>query len=96
MPMYHRKGRKPGKHMTPRKGSQHNTGGKGSNSSYISDLSEKLDVSIKTLKNWEQKKLIPKARRNVFGWRIYTQAELDKIEQIVRNNNFFRQKNHAG
>ena len=82
--------------MTPRKGSQHSPDGKDSNSNYISDLSAKLGVSIKTLKKWEQKKLIPKARRNVFGWRVYTQAELDKIEQIVRINNFFRQTNNAG
>lgn len=61
----------------------------------IKDLSDNLEVSVKTLKNWEQKNLIPKARRSVFGWRIYTQAELDKTEAIVRKNNFFN-KNQNG
>jgi DNA-binding transcriptional MerR regulator len=55
----------------------------------IKDLSDILEVSIKTLKNWEQGKKIPKARRSVFGWRIYSQADLDKTEEIVRKSNFF-------
>lgn len=78
--------------MKPGKASHPSTRGKSSNSDYtINDLKGRLNVSIKTLKNWEQKKLIPKPRRNVFGWRVYTEAELDKVEEIVRNNNYFRQ-----
>jgi hypothetical protein len=90
--MYGRKLGKLGKHMKPGKARHPSTRGNSSNSDYtINDLKERLDVSIKTLKTWEQKKLIPKPRRNVFGWRVYTEAELDKVEEIVRNNNFFRQ-----
>lgn len=59
----------------------------------IHHLHAKLGVSIKTLKEWERKKLIPKAKRNVFGWRVYTETELDNIEQIVQENNYFRNSN---
>jgi site-specific DNA-methyltransferase (adenine-specific) len=61
----------------------------------VPELSDILDVSVKTLKNWEQKNLIPKARRSVFGWRIYSQAELDKTEGLVRKNNFFNKHQNA-
>ena len=72
--------------MKPKKAQQ-------SDSNYtIKDLCEKLGVSDKTIKKWEQKRLIPKARRNVFRWRIYSQAELDKTEDIVRKNNFFNKQ----
>ena len=58
----------------------------------VKDLCDRLEVSTKTIKTWEQKKKIPKARRNVFGWRVYSQDELDNTEEIVRKNNFFNNK----
>jgi DNA-binding transcriptional MerR regulator len=72
--------------MKPKKAQQSD------NAFTIKDLCDKLGVSDKTIKTWEQKKLIPKARRNVFRWRVYSQAELDKTEDIVRKNNFFNKQ----
>jgi DNA-binding transcriptional MerR regulator len=72
--------------MTPKKTQRSD------NTFTVKDLCDKLEVSNKTIKTWEQKKLIPKARRNVFGWRVYSQDELDKTEEIVRKNNFFNNK----
>ena len=59
----------------------------------IQNLAEQLEVSVKTLKKWEQQSKIPQARRTPFGWRVYTKQELDKIERLVKDNGFFVKSN---
>lgn len=48
----------------------------GSGQFTINDLAKRLYVSAKTLKKWEREKKIPEARRNPFGWRLYTEHEM--------------------
>jgi DNA-binding transcriptional MerR regulator len=55
----------------------------------INDLAKRLKISAKTLKKWEQEKKIPEARRNPFGWRLYTEHEMTRIEKLVKENGFF-------
>ena len=55
----------------------------------IGDIAEILDVSTKTLKNWEAEGKIPKADRNKWDWRVYNQEQKDKLIKIVKDNNFF-------
>lgn len=56
----------------------------------IKDLADMVGVSIKTIKTWEQKEFIPKAKRNVFGWRKYTTEEIEALKKTIENNNYFR------
>lgn len=56
----------------------------------IKDLALRLDRSILTIKRWEKQGLIPKARKDSRGWRIYSETEVQEILQKVRNTNYFR------
>jgi DNA-binding transcriptional MerR regulator len=62
-----------------------------SNKAYkIKDLALRLDRSILTIKRWEKQGLIPKARKDSRGWRVYTENEVREILQKVRDTNYFR------
>jgi DNA-binding transcriptional MerR regulator len=56
----------------------------------IRDVALRLDRSILTIKRWEKQGLIPKARKDSRGWRIYTEDEVQAILKKVRESNYFR------
>src|SRR5713101_7242359 len=56
----------------------------------IKDLALRLDRSILTIKRWERHGLIPKARKDSRGWRIYTEAEVRDSLRLVQATNYFR------
>jgi DNA-binding transcriptional MerR regulator len=56
----------------------------------IKDLALRLDRSILTIKRWERQGLIPIARKDSRGWRIYTEAEVRDILRLVQATNYFR------
>jgi DNA-binding transcriptional MerR regulator len=56
----------------------------------IKDVALRIDRSILTLKRWEKQGLIPEARKDSRGWRIYTEEEVQEILQQVRETNYFR------
>jgi len=56
----------------------------------IKDLALRLDRSVLTIKRWEQQGLLPKARKDSRGWRVYTEAEVQAILRKVRETNYFR------
>lgn len=56
---------------------------------HIADLAKSLDRSIRTVKEWEKKGLIPKARRDSRGWRVYSPEQADKILKHVKRHRFF-------
>jgi len=56
----------------------------------ISELAKKLDRSPLTIKRWEARKVIPKARRDSRGWRYYTEDEVKELIKIVKENNYFQ------
>ena len=56
----------------------------------IKDLALRLDRSVLTLKRWEKQGLLPEARKDSRGWRVYTEAEVQGILQKVRESNYFR------
>ncbi len=58
----------------------------------IKELSNRLGVVIKTIKTWEEKGKIPKAKRNKVGWREYTETDLNKTIKIVVDNEYFVKK----
>lgn len=57
----------------------------------ILHLAKTLDRSVRTLKEWEKKGLIPKARRDSRGWRVYSPEQADKILRHVKRHRFFVQ-----
>jgi DNA-binding transcriptional MerR regulator len=59
----------------------------------IKDLALRLDRSILTIKRWERQGLIPIARKDSRGWRIYTEAEVRDILRLVQATNYFRDGN---
>ena len=56
----------------------------------IKNLALRLDRSVLTIKRWEQQGLLPKARKDSRGWRVYTEAEVQAILRKVRETNYFR------
>ncbi len=56
----------------------------------IKDLALRLDRSVLTIKRWEKQGLLPKARKDSRGWRVYTEAEVQAILKRVRETNYFR------
>jgi DNA-binding transcriptional MerR regulator len=58
----------------------------------IKDVALRLDRSILTIKRWEKQGLIPKARKDSRGWRVYTEDEVQAIMKKVREANYFRNR----
>lgn len=56
----------------------------------IKDLALRLDRSVLTLKRWEKQGLLPEARKDSRGWRVYTETEVQAILRKVRETNYFR------
>ena len=58
----------------------------------IGYVAKQINVSTKTLKNWEDKGLIKEARRNQWGHRVYNQNEIETLietaRKLVPNPNF--------
>jgi len=56
----------------------------------INELAKELDRSSLTIKRWEARGVIPKARRDSRGWRYYTMDEVKELIKIVKENNYFQ------
>ncbi len=54
----------------------------------ISMVAAKTDLSVDTIRFYERKGLIPKPARNSAGYRIYTQAIVERIQFIKRARAF--------
>ncbi|MCP4650982.1 MAG: MerR family DNA-binding transcriptional regulator [PVC group bacterium] len=48
----------------------------------INQLAKELSVSIQTIKNYEDKGILPKAKRDSKHWRYYTYEDLIKIKAL--------------
>jgi len=55
----------------------------------INELAKELDRSTNTIKRWEARGLIPKAKRDSRGWRYYTADDVKSIVRMVKENNYF-------
>ena len=55
----------------------------------IGELARELDRSTLTIKKWEESGLIPKAKRDSRGWRYYTEDDINKIKEIIKENKYF-------
>jgi len=45
----------------------------------IGEVAKRLGKTILTIKTWEKKGLIPKAKRDSRGWRAYTEDDIERI-----------------
>lgn len=57
----------------------------------IHEIAKKIDRDKTTIIRWEKEGLIPRAKRDSRGWRYYSKKEIDKIIELVRKNDYFRQ-----
>lgn len=61
----------------------------------IHEIEQRIDRDKSTIIRWENLGLIPKAKRDSRGWRIYSGHEVDAIAQQVHRTNYFREKDVA-
>lgn len=50
----------------------------------IGDLSKKLNVNKETIRYYEKLQLLPIPKRDINGYRKYTEADLEKLRLILR------------
>ena len=55
----------------------------------IGELAKELDRSTLTIKKWEESGLIPKAKRDSRGWRYYTEEDIGRIKEILKESKYF-------
>lgn len=49
----------------------------------IAEAAKRVERSIDTLKRYETEGIIPAARRDFQGWRVYDEADIDRILSIL-------------
>ncbi|MBI4430634.1 MAG: MerR family transcriptional regulator [Candidatus Omnitrophica bacterium] len=49
----------------------------------ITEVADRVGVTVKTIIRWEKAGRIKKAKRDWKGWRSYTEAEISDIEKIT-------------
>ena len=59
----------------------------------ISDIATQVDRSTMAVQRWEKENLIPKAKRDSRGWRIYAKEQVDEIVKLVKKTKYFQDKN---
>jgi len=57
----------------------------------ISDIARMVDRSNTAVARWEKLGLIPKARRDSRGWRVYAKDQIDAIVERIQKTNYFSQ-----
>ena len=50
----------------------------------IAEVAKRVERSIKTLRRYEADGTIPIPRRDIAGWRVYDEAEVEKILSIIQ------------
>lgn len=58
----------------------------------IREITQRIDRDKSTIIRWENLGLIPKARRDSRGWRMYSSHDIDAIVEQVKRTNYFREK----
>ena len=49
----------------------------------VAEAARELGMSERWLRHSEETGKIPKARRDLNGWRVYTKEDIDKIRQLI-------------
>jgi|GEM_PF-1382642 len=66
--------------------SDHRQSAKSGESSVLStqEVCDQLDISKRTLQNWEKAGVIPRAKRDWRGYRTFSQEDIERIRQVIR------------
>lgn len=56
----------------------------------INDILKRIDRNKTTLLRWENVGLIPTAKRDSRGWRVYSYEEVEFIVSLVKKTDYFR------
>ncbi len=48
------------------------------------EVCQLLDISKRTLQNWEKSGVIPRAPRDWRGYRIFTEEDVEDIRRVIR------------
>ena len=48
------------------------------------EVCDELDISKRTLQNWEKAGVIPKVRRDWRGYRVFTKGDINDIREVIR------------
>ncbi len=51
----------------------------------LPEVADKVGVATKTIVRWEKSGKIERAKRNWRGWRIYSMADVKRLEKIVKS-----------
>ena len=54
-----------------------------------SDIAKCVDRTSVTVIEWEKKRLIPKAKKDSRGWRMYSKKDVDEIVRLVKKTHYF-------
>ncbi len=46
----------------------------------VTEVAERLGISVKTITRWERAGKIRKARRDWRGWRVYAQQDIEELK----------------
>ena len=49
----------------------------------VGQVAERLGVTVRTLHHWDAEGLASPSERSGTGYRLYTQADLDRLERVV-------------
>lgn len=49
----------------------------------VSELARELGVSADWLREAERKGKIPRAKRDLNGWRVYTEEDIEKLKRLL-------------
>lgn len=55
----------------------------------VSDIAKQVDRSTMAIIRWEKDGLIPRAKRDSRGWRMYTGTQVAEIVNLVRRTKYF-------
>lgn len=57
---------------------------------YLNEILKRIDRNKTTFIRWEEMGLVPKAKRDSRGWRYYTEEEVERIVNLIKETNYFR------
>jgi len=55
----------------------------------VSDIAKRTDRTTTTVLRWEKAGLIPRAKRDSRGWRIYTKDQVESIVGLIQHTHYF-------
>jgi len=56
----------------------------------VSDIAKRTDRTPTTILRWEKTGLIPRAKRDSRGWRMYSKDEVESIVGLIQHTHYFK------